>query len=172
MSNVRRPVVECGASALCQGRCACVHGRMKRFLKAAVSRCSLAAVARAVRPLAASARPCPIGRGSFAKHRGCPPAVCFAHHLLALGLSGTGFARAASVCALVRQALRPKNASHLRWPGRLFALHKLQSCRSSAGRNGLTKNTNAKPQVSVPASFAARCLGHSGGCHPCIPSAA
>jgi hypothetical protein len=36
----------------------------------------------------------------------------------------------------------------------------------------LTTNTNAKSKYSIPASFAVRCLGHSGRCHTGAPSAA
>jgi hypothetical protein len=39
--------------------------------------------------------------------------VCFAHRLLSWGRAGTGFARAAGICVLVRQVLRAKNAKDL-----------------------------------------------------------
>jgi hypothetical protein len=89
--------------------------------------------------------------------------VCCAHHLLALGRSGTGFARAAGIRALVIQALRAKNsdiAFHRK--SRVVEIRFFERpCH--AEEEGLTKNANASFQVRVPASFTAHWLGYSVG---------
>ena len=87
-----------------------------------------------------------------------------------LGRLGTGCARAASCGALVTRLVCAKKAAC----GRLAVERPDSRAPSVAARTaaGLTKNTNAKPQVSVPASFAARQLGQSGsGCQGVPPAA-
>jgi hypothetical protein len=84
MSNVRRLASEWATSVARQGQFACVHRRKKHCWKAALLSQQVGALARAVRPLAASARPCCIARAPPSKNRGGSLVVFGAHQLLGL----------------------------------------------------------------------------------------
>jgi hypothetical protein len=81
MSNVRRLASEWVASVTRQGQCACVHRRKKHRWKAALFSHQVGALARAVRPLAASARPCCIARAPLSKNRGGSLGVVGTHRI-------------------------------------------------------------------------------------------
>jgi hypothetical protein len=82
MSNVRRLASEWAASIARQGQCACVHRRKKHCWKAALLSQQVGAFARAVRPSAASARPCCIARAPPSKNRGGSLAASGANQFL------------------------------------------------------------------------------------------
>jgi hypothetical protein len=153
ISNVSRLVSECEASVPCLGRCACVQRCMKPVRKSVP----------VLHPLGSSGAGCPSSGGqrtallhrdsSLAESRGL---------LSVLVRAGSG------ACALIKHALRAKNAR--------FGSAKTLRCspfeyRRAEGGKGLTKNTNASFQVVVSALFATSWPGYSGGVRRCVPSA-
>jgi len=127
-----------------------------------------------------------LGRVALASHwqcwRGLPVRRRSAHWCASSGqprLSPTKACRrfravhTAASALLSNRPIHAKNA----WHSSVSCLRqsrlcgRLLECSGAERSTGLTKNTNAIFQVRVPASFATRLHGHSGGVRRCVPSA-